>query len=214
MQTKTSYRDEELILMIEDDKVHSQKLQDALYQREGEYYCKKFYGRFPRAEKLMANFSRLMPSALEDGNWDRALLSIAEICKENHIVWFLTGSACDAVRGIDVFPHDLDIQIAINHWHRAEEIFVDYTVEPFIETKGWVRDYWSRLAVEDTLVDLVADEKYDFPHHEYEPFLWKGHLLWLEPFMVRYKTELARGRKDRIAAFEDYISENLMSGRG
>lgn len=211
MRTKTSYINDELTLMIENDHIHSQKIQDAFYQLEGEYYCKKFYGKFPKAEKIMANFSKLMPHAFEDGNWDSALLSIAEICRNNHIIWFLTGSACDAVRGIDVFPHDLDIQIGINDWHRTEEIFEEYIVEPFIETKDWVRNHWSRLVVEDTLIDLVADEQYDFPHHEYEPFMWRGHLLWLEPFMARYQTELDRGRKDRIAAFEAFISEHLIS---
>lgn len=59
-------------------------------------------------------------------------------------------------------------------------MFEDYLVEPFIETKDWVRSHWGRLVVENTLVDLVADETYDFPNHEYEPFLWKGNLLWLE----------------------------------
>ena len=210
MQTKTSYQNDELILMLRDDKIHFQKFQDAFYQPMGKYYCKKFYGKFPKAEKIMLNFSRLMPGVFESRNWDRALLSFAEICKENHIAWFLTGSACDAVRGIHVFPHDLDIQIAFRHWHRAEEIFEDYIVEPFIETKDWVRAYWGRLVVENMLVDLVADKTYDFPNHDYEPFLWKGNLLWLETFRARYEMELARDRKERIAAIENFISENIV----
>lgn len=122
----------------------------------------------------------------------------------------MTGSACDAVCGINVLPHDLDIQIAFRHWHRAEEIFEDYIVEPFIETKDWVRTHWGRLVVENTLLDLVADETYDFPNYEYGPFLWKGNLLWLETFMARYETELVRDRKDRIATIENFISANIV----
>lgn len=210
MKTKTSYVDDELILMLEDDKIHSQKFLDAFYQPDGNYYCKKFYGKFPNAEKIMSNFKKRMPYTFEGGHWDKALLSFIELCKENHIVWFLTGSACDAVRGIKIFPHDLDIQIALPDWKRAEEVFEDYIVEPFIETNGWVRSHWGRLVIEDTMVDLVADAKYDFPNHEYEPFLWKENLLWLEPFMARFHTELERGRKRQIAAFKNYISKNMI----
>ena len=60
------------------------------------------------------------------------------------------------------------------------------------------------------LVDLVADKTYDFPNHDYEPFLWKGNLLWLETFRARYEMELARDRKERIAAIENFISENIV----
>ena len=33
----------------------------------------------------------------------------------------------------------------------------NYIVEPFIETTGWARDYFGRIVVENTLVDVVAD---------------------------------------------------------
>ena len=82
MQTKTSYQNDELILMFEDDKIHSQKFQDAFYQMEGNYYCKKFYGKFSRAEKIMSNFSKLMPGAFESPNWDRRCFLLQKFAKK------------------------------------------------------------------------------------------------------------------------------------
>lgn len=64
----------------------------------------------------------------------------------------------------------------------------------------------SDYLVANTLVDVVADEKYDFPNYAYEPFEWKGYTLWLEPFMSRYNTEKQRKRLERIDAFEKYIA--------
>lgn len=55
-----------------------------------------------------------------------ALLEFAKICKDNGIIWYLTGSASDVVRGVDVLPHDLDIEIYSKHWRKAQEAFKRY----------------------------------------------------------------------------------------
>ncbi len=102
------------------------------------------------------------------------LYYVKEFSQKNRIVWFLTGSACDAVRGIDICPHDLDIEIYSKHW---EKVFEDYIIEPFINMKGWVRENFGRLVIENTQIDVVADESYDLPIHEYEPYMWKGYRL-------------------------------------
>ena len=175
-------------------------------KKQNGVFVKEYEGELYNTEQIINNFARLMPGAFDEGDWENALLEFARICKENNIIWFLTGAACDAVRGIDVVPHDLDIEIFSKHWAKAQDVLNDCIVEPFIETKGWARDYFGRIVVENTLVDVVADEKYDFPNYAYEPYEWKGYTLWLEPFMSRYDTEKQRKRLERIDAFEKYIA--------
>lgn len=206
MKAKAFCENSILKLTLEDDGLHTAQIEAAFYPKKDNIYIKEYQGNIFETEQIINNFNRLMPAAFDKGDWEHALLEFTRICKESGVIWYLTGSACDAVRGIDVWPHDLDIEIFSEHWDKAQEVLSDYIVEPFIETKGWARDFFGRIVVANTLVDVVADEKYDFPNYAYEPFEWKGYTLWLEPFMSRYNTEKQRKRLERIDAFEKYIA--------
>ena len=206
MKAKAFYENNILKLTLEDDGLHTSQIEAAFYKKQDRLFIKEYQGEIFKAEQIIRNFNRLMPDAFDKGDWKDALLEFARICKDNGIIWFLTGSACDAVRGIDVLPHDLDIEIFSKHWDKAQEVLSDCIVEPFIETKGWARNYFGRIVLANTLVDVVADDKYDFPNYVYEPFEWKGYTLWLEPFMSRYNIEKQRGRLERLEAFEKYIA--------
>ena len=111
MKATAVYENNNLKLMLEDSGEHTLQLEAAFYQKQGELFVKEFQGEFSNANQIIKNFERLMSYAFEQGEWEKALLQFAKICKENKIVWFLTGSACDAVRGMDIRPHDLDIEI-------------------------------------------------------------------------------------------------------
>lgn len=205
MKAKAFYENKILKLTLEDDGSHTSQIEAAFYKKQEGVFIKEFQGDFLKAEQIIKNFDRLMPDAFDEGEWEDALLEFAGICKESGIIWYLTGSACDAVRGIDVRPHDLDVEIFSKDWDKAQEALSDYIVEPFIKTEGWVRDYFGRIVVANTLVDVVADAKYDFPDYA-EPFEWKGYTLWLETFMSRYNTEKQRERLERLEAFDNYIT--------
>ena len=211
MKAKAFYENKILKLTLEDDGLHTSQIEAAFYKKQDGVFVKEFQGDFLKTEQIIKNFERLMPNAFGEGEWEKALLEVARICKESGITWYLTGSVCDAVRGVDVRPHDLDVEIFSKDWDKAQEALSDYIVEPFIETKGWARDYFGRIVVANTLVDMVADEKYDFPNYAYEPYEWKGYTLWLETFMSRYNTEKQRGRLERLEAFDNYIA--LKMGR-
>lgn len=208
MEAKSVYEDGVLKLLIYNPGEHVEAIKGAFYHQDGDVYIKEYTGKFQNVDKIMNNFEHLAPLMFEKGDWEKALLFIAETCQKNEIVWFLTGSACDAIRGIEICPHDLDIEIYSKHWKKSEEVFEDYIIEPYIETNGWARDNFGRLVAENTQIDVVADERYDLPNHEYEPYVWKGYRLWLEPFNNRYKTEISRDRKDRITKFEEFLKSS------
>ena len=209
MRCECEYNNEKLRLIVIDADEYAESVRQAYYKQEGDIFVKEFQGLFSNVENIMSNFKRLAPDMFGKGNWEKALLHFAKICKENNIIWFLTGSGCDAVRGVKVLPHDLDVEILSAHWKKAEKVFDEYIVEPFIETKGWSRDNFGRLVVEGTQIDMVSDKGYDLLQHDYEPYIWNGYTLWLEPFMSRYRIEIERGRQDRISSFKSFLS-----GRG
>ena len=158
MKAKAFYENNILKLTLEDDGLHTSQIEAAFYKKQDRLFIKEYQGEILKAEQIIRNFNRLMPDAFDKGDWKNALLEFARICKDNGIIWFLTGSACDAVRGIDVLPHDLDIEIFSKHWGKAQEVLSDCIVEPFIETKGWARNYFGRIVLANTLVVVVADD--------------------------------------------------------
>lgn len=208
MKTKVEYSNNILKLKIENDKIHEQQIKEAFYvQEEDEYLVKTFEGDFKYIDKIKKNFVNLVPKMFDESDWQNALLQVAKYCKENDIIWYITGSACDAVRGIKIVPHDLDIEIYSEHWDKAQEAFKEFMIEPFIKTEGWARDTFGRLVICNTQIDMVSDKRFDLPTYDYEPYMWNGFTLWLEPFMKRYRTEIDRKREDRISAFSDFFTE-------
>lgn len=210
MQAKSEILNQKLRLILSDVAEKAEAVEAAYYQKENNDYVKAYDMPIKNVEKIRENFERLAPLMFEESNWEEALLIVARICQENRVAWFLTGSACDAVRGIAIKPHDLDVEIYSRDWEKAKDVFLEYMIEPFIDVKGWVREHFGRIVAGGMQVDVVADARYDLPHYEYEPYEWKGYTLWLEPFSKRYKTEKERNRKDRIEAFENYLKNSAI----
>ena len=212
MRCECEYHNDILRLIVIDAGEYTDAVKYAYYRQEEDIFVKEFLGPFLNVETIMSNFKRLAPDMFGKGNWEKALLHLAKICKDNNIIWFLAGSGCDAVRGVNVLPHDLDVEIKSSDWEKAEKVFGEYIVEPFINTKGWVREYFGRLVVEGTQIDMVSDKRYDLLQHDYEPYTWNGYNLWLEPFMSRFRIEIERGRRERISSFIAFLSERGIDG--
>lgn len=62
-------------------------------------------------KKLVArNFSRLGKSMFEGSfEWKEVLLIITLKFNDNKIEWYIIGSCCEAVLGVNINPHDIDI---------------------------------------------------------------------------------------------------------
>jgi hypothetical protein len=134
---------------------------------------------------------------------------LAEKFSENGIEWYIIGSVSEAVLGVNVKPHDIDIIVHTKDFYKVKSIFPECVVEPFVDNKGiWLVRYFGRLCLDGALVDIAADDKMNLENHQhqYEKVSWNGCDVFIEPIQDRYKVEIQRDRKDRIKAIEEYMN--------
>ncbi len=161
-------------------------------------------------EIISSNFSRLGPSMFQGNlDWNKALLTIIEKFSENNIEWYIFGSVSDAVRGVKITPHDIDIIIHTRDFFKVKNIFIDYVVEPFIDNKEtWLVRFFGRISMDNSYVDVVAFESLNLENHYYDRVLWNGYNVLIETFENRYQMELKRNRIERIKAMDEYKRNN------
>jgi hypothetical protein len=68
--------------------------------------------------------------------------------------------------------------------------------------------YIGRMFKYGAVYEIAADEQWNFENAnpKYERILWKGYELYIVDLQHRYEIEVARERKERITAFEDYMN--------
>ncbi len=204
----TCYETEtEFVLCAEDvAQDHEGNVLAAWFRKDGDRYIKAYPKQIGDKELIRANFSRLGESMLTGaGDWRAALHTFADRCI-GQIEWYITGSASEAVLGVEIKPHDLDLVIHTEDFNKVRELFAESVVEPFQDLGGsWVVRYFGRLCIDGVMADIVADESRDKEHHVYDAVDWNDHRIWIEPLEARYETELQRDRKDRIEAIQTYM---------
>ena len=144
--------------------------------------------------------------------YKKPLELLARAFSKCHIEWYLIGSTCDAVRGIEVNPGDIDIVIHTKDFGKVREIchadFHDSIIVPFSDNQSVCPlRCFGGLFLEGSFIEIAADEAWNrgTRQPEYEKYTWNGLDLYMESLQLRYKIEIARGRKDRIQAFENYF---------
>ena len=161
-------------------------------------------------EAVINNFARLGPSWIEGVfDWEKVLLFLARTFADNGIEWWVVGSVSEAVLGVDIKPHDIDIFIHTGDFYKVKDLFRDYVMEPLGDNHGnWLVRYFGKLCVDGASVDIAADEKLTIENLPLDKVSWNGYDLLITPLQERYQTELKRNRKDRIRAIEAYMKKN------
>lgn len=165
-------------------------------------------------EAIAQNFARLGESWIRgEFDWESVLLKLARMFLENEIRWYVTGSASEAVLGVNVRPNDLDIVVHTDDFFKVKDLTHEYVIEPLGDNKGnWIIRYFGKLCVDGASVDIAADEKMN-PENDrtqYEKVLWNGYEVHITPLHERYAVEIQRGRKDRIKAIEEYMNRQAL----
>lgn len=211
MRCSTFHDGDAFVLCVEDVPASlAPVLEGAYFQRDedGDRFVKRYSGSVEDQDTVAENFSRLTPAMFsgKEADWQAALIAFANRCADAGIEWYATGSVCDAIRGIDVTPHDLDLVTNTRDFWRAREIFRPEMIEPFVDNGGtWVVRYFGRICLANVQIDLVADSSRNADVHHYEAGEWQGRSILIEPFDIRYRTEIDRNRQDRIAAFHAFL---------
>jgi hypothetical protein len=170
-------------------------------------------------ELVNKNFLRLgqemFESLLLGFDWEKPLELLTQKFNENKIEWYIIGSLCDAVRGVDVKPFDMDIVIHTKDYYKAKDIcysnFSDSIVFPFTDNQGrFAMRFFGRMFLTGALVEIAAHEKWNIESRllQYEKTSWNGYEVYLVSLQQRYQIEIARNREDRIKAIKEYINKN------
>lgn len=157
------------------------------------------------------NFSKLGPFMFRgDLDWEKALLTISKKFSENNIEWYIFGSVSDAIRGVKITPHDIDIIVHTKDFFKVKDVFSDCVVEPFIDNKGnWIVRYFGRISMDNSYIDVVAAEHLNLENHQYDKVSWNGNDILIELFENRYQLELKRNRPERLKAMNEYKEKHI-----
>jgi hypothetical protein len=204
----------EFVFCVEDtDAIFEDNLKAAWFQKTDKGFIKAYPKEMDDGvdehdkELVKRNFARLGQSMFKgEFNWKNVLLVLAQAFLENGIEWYIIGSTSEAVLGVNITPHDIDVIVHTRDFYKVKSIFSDYVVEPFVDNKGtWLMRYFGRLCLDGALVDIAADEKMNLENHRYDKVSWNDYNIFIEPLQVRYQTELNRNREERIRAIEEYM---------
>ena len=187
-----------------------ENIKHAWFRLDNDKYIKEYPNNFDDKEIIKNNFKRLGEEMFKSkGNWKKSLRLFVKKCFENNIEWYITGSISEAIIGVDIIPHDIDIIIHERDFYKVKELFLNYMVEPFVDNKGtWVVQYFGRLCINGVMFDIASDKKMNSENYDYEDRKWENYQIKIEPLLRRYEIEKGRNREERIKMIEEYMKKN------
>lgn len=121
----------------------------------------------------------------------------------------------DAVRELDVTPHDLDLVVDVDSAACLNDLLLDVLVEPPQPSPGWIWDSFSRAFWHTRLewvsgVNAAADrpEVADFGPtavRRAEMIRWQEYDIKVPPLDLQYQVSVRRGLADRAAKIKEYL---------
>jgi hypothetical protein len=204
-------KDEKFIFCIENaEGKYIENIEHAWFKLDNDKYIKEYPNNFDDKKIIKNNFKRLGKEMFESkGDWKKSLLIFAKKCFENNIEWYITGSISEAIIGVEIIPHDIDIITHERDFYKIKELFINYLVEPFVDNKGtWVVQYFGRICIDGVMFDIAADKKMNSENYDYENITWENYKIKKEPLLKRYEIEKRRNREERIKKIEEYMEKN------
>jgi hypothetical protein len=161
------------------------------------------YERFAASIEQMV----LQKARLVEVPWEDALLEFLRRVEGTDVRWWVYGSAALAVRGFEVEPGDVDINVSDTAL--AGRIFDDLLVAPVLEMQGWVAKRIGRAfykAIFEWLSEPHAELDDQTSPHEQGPLVadqvetvqWRGHRVWVPPLTAQLATCKRRGLAERV----------------
>jgi hypothetical protein len=204
--------EEKFIYCVENvEEKYVQNIEHAWFKRENGKFTKEYPNNIENKDIIKNNFVKYGESMFKsEGNWKHSLKIFAEKCNQEKIKWYVFGSASETIIGVDIEPFDLDIIIHVDHFYKAEKLFLEYLMEPFVDNKKtWVVQYFGRICIDGIMIDVVAEEKLNEENNEYENIVWENYEIKVYPLLKRYYIEKeGKNRKERIEKIEEYMKKN------
>jgi hypothetical protein len=87
-----------------------------------------------------------------------AIRRIQSLLSQMNNPWAITGSLGQALQGVPLTPHDIDLQTTQAGAYEIEQLLHPYVTEPVREKVGAVlRSYFGRLVLEGVQVEVMGD---------------------------------------------------------
>ncbi|WP_207655721.1 nucleotidyltransferase domain-containing protein [Vallitalea okinawensis] len=212
------------VFRISDFDVKYEKiLEMCFYEKDEDSYKKLFLKDTPNMNRIKDNYKSNAEKMFSQVGyftpipWEKALLEFAKKVDEKGIDWWLTGSCAACIRGIPLNPHDVDIMIDSKDANKIGELFVNYIVEPIIDTNGWLTKDFGVLFLH-ARIDIASDpqaclddpEPVDcgpYAKEHLEVITWNGYEIKVPPLSLQLYVNKLRGRNDRVKLIENYMKE-------
>jgi hypothetical protein len=191
-------------------------IEAAWFKWDNDKYIKEYSNNFDDKEIIKNNFPKLGEELFKSkGNWKESLKLFAKKCYEYNIKWYITGSVSEAVMGVEIIPHDIDIFLHERDYLKIKDLFLNCMIEilpipekkPFSWIRSWPIQHFGRFCINGILFEIVADKNRDTEEHYFNKIMWEGYLLNIEKLETRYEIEKQRNRTERIKKIEEYMEK-------
>ena len=221
---KTVYKTEgttTYFIIKELNQEYQDAVKDLYYSGYEDGFAKDFPADTPNLEYIYHNFELyaeemiLQTAGVHPVSWEKALMTFLTLTKDENIDWWLTGSAALAVRGIDVFPRDIDLTVAGDDCVKLGELLMDYLVEPVIPCIGWIANWFGRAYINARLEWIGGvDDSVDTPNASdfgptaektLEVVKWNGVEIRVPSLELQLKVSERRRLHDRVEKIKLYL---------
>jgi hypothetical protein len=148
--------------------------------------------------------------------WDDALEALLTGIAGRELMWWLTGSAALAVRGVDLAPRDVDLITDDASAHRLGESLADALIEPITPTADWIGRWWGRAFLRERIewtggVTEAADRPRPgdvgpTAEARLETVSWRGFDIRVPPIDLQLDAAERRGMHDRAAGIRAHLA--------
>jgi hypothetical protein len=204
-----------------DDPVYHERLVHMGYEPLGSGRCAtRWFARSPDLSRYFARFAAsIEPMVLQSARlvrvpWEDALLEFLRRVQGRGLDWWLYGSGALAVRGLEIEPGDLDINVS--DASEAGRVFDDLLVTPVERMDGWAAKYTGRAFchaiiewISEPLVEYddasAPNEQGPLIAEQLEVVRWRGHQIRVPPLRAQLQVCERRGLTNRAALIRSVV---------
>ena len=113
----------------------------------------------------------------------RSLEIVVDRLESQACIWAVTGSLGQALQGLSVRPHDIDLQTDRKGAYDIEEALTDFLIrEVTFSAADRIRSYLGAFRVEGIIVEVMGDVEKRTADGSWESVDLTKHLVWVPAF--------------------------------
>jgi len=131
------------------------------------------------------------------------------MAKEHKIDFYFIGSVTASIRGVNIAPNDIDVIVDVIDFWKTKDVFLDYTVEPFLECSDTnVVGFFGKICINNIVIDISAKPRNLYGRHTIEMLCWNGYIVKAQTLELLRKVYQKNGRDRYVIAIDDHIARS------